>query len=69
MVGLNWFDPVGANSELGLAIGAPAFVTAYRNPAGERGAAGTAWDTTPLPLGHGARLSAFGGLVKLRLRF
>ena len=32
-------------------------------------AAGTAWDTTPLPLGHGARLSAFGGLVKLRLRF
>jgi len=106
MVGLNWFDPVGASSELGLAIGAPVFVTAYRNPAGERGAAdrsllleawlqlqasdwltvtpslfwlprprgqltaaGTAWDTTPLPLGHGARLSAFGGLVKLRLRF
>lgn len=106
MVGLNWFDVVGTDSELGVAIGSPAFATAYRNPAGERGAAdgsllletwlklpatdwlsispglfwlprprgqltaaGTAWDTTPLPLGHGARLSAFGALLKLRLRF
>ena len=48
MVGLNWFDPVGANSELGLAIGAPAFVTAYRNPAGERGAADSG---CPVPAG------------------
>ena len=106
MVGLNWFDPIGADSELGVAIGAPVGMSAYRNPSGERGAAdgalmleawlqwpvsdwltitpglfwlprprgqltaaGTAWDSTPLPLGDGADFSAFGALVKLRLRF
>jgi len=106
MVGLNWFDVVGTDSEWGIAIGFPVLATAYRNPAGERGtadgslmletwlqwpasdwltispglfwlprprgqltAAGSSWTTTPLPLGHGATFSAFGALLKLRLRF
>ncbi len=106
MVGLNWFDVLSADSELGVAIGAPVFVTAFRNPDGERGAAdgsllmeawyryqatdwltispglfwlprprgqlsaaGTRWDTTPLPFGRGASFSALGALLKLRFRF
>jgi hypothetical protein len=106
MVGVNWYDVLTAGSELGFAIGAPAFVTAYRNPAGESGAAdgslqmelwyqyqvsdwltispglfwlprprgqltaaGSSWDSTPLPLSRGASLSSLGGLVKLRFRF
>ncbi|MEB3168816.1 MAG: carbohydrate porin [Synechococcaceae cyanobacterium] len=105
MVGLNWFDGLSADSELGVAIGEPVYVTLFRNPAGERGAAdgsllmeawyrfqasdwltispgvfwlprprgqltaaGTSFDTTPLPLGRGARLSALGALLKLRFR-
>ena len=106
MVGLNWFDVLTADSELGFAIGAPVFVTAYRNAAGERGAAdasplmelwyryqasdwltispglfwlprprgqlsaaGSSFDSTPLPLSRGARFSALGALLKLRFRF
>jgi hypothetical protein len=106
MVGLNWFDVLTADSELGFAIGAPVFVTAYRNPAGERGAAdssllmelwyryqasdwltispglfwlprprgqlsaaGSSFDSTPLPLSRGERFSALGALLKLRFRF
>ncbi len=106
MVGLNWFDVLSADSELGIAIGEPVFVTAFRNPAGERGAAdrsllmegwyrfqasdvltispgvfwlprprgqlsaaGTSYDTTPLPLSRGARFSALGALLKVRFRF
>jgi hypothetical protein len=106
MVGLNWFDVLTADSELGFAIGAPVFVTAYRNAAGERGAAdgsplmelwyryqasdwltispglfwlprprgqlsaaGSRFDSTPLPLGRDASFSALGALLKLRFRF
>jgi hypothetical protein len=106
MVGLNWSDVLTADSELGFAIGAPVFVTAFRNAAGERGAAdasplmelwyryqasdwltispglfwlprprgqlsaaGSSFDSTPLPLGRGARFSALGALLKLRFRF
>lgn len=106
MVGFNWYDVLTIDSELGLAIGMPVFVTAYRNPAGERGAAdgslvmeawyryqatdwltispgvfwlprprgqlsaaGTRFDSTPLPLGRGASFSALGALLKLRFRF
>jgi hypothetical protein len=106
MVGLNWYDVLAAEGELGFAIGAPVFVTAYRNAAGERGAAdgsllmeawyryqatdwltispglfwlprprgqltaaGSAWDTIPLPLSRDASFSALGAVLKLRFRF
>jgi hypothetical protein len=38
-------------------------------PRGQLTAAGTAWDSTPLPLGQGASFSAFGAVLKLRFRF
>lgn len=106
MVGLNWYDVLAADSELGFAIGAPVFVTAYRNAAGEQGAAdgsllmeawyryqatdwltispglfwlprprgqltaaGSSFDSTPLPLSRGERFSALGALLKLHFRF
>lgn len=106
MVGLNWFDVLATDDEVGFAIGSPVFVTAYRNPTGERGAAdgsllmelwylfpatdwltispglfwlprprgqltaaGSVWDSTPLPMGRGASFSALGALLKLRFRF
>ena len=106
MLGLNWYDLLVSGSELGFAIGSPVFVTRYRNPAGEQGAAdgslqmelwtrlqvtdwltitpgvfwlprprgqltaaGSAWDSTPLPLGRGAGFSALGAVLKLRFRF
>lgn len=106
MVGLNWYDLLVSGSELGFAIGSPVFLTRYRNPAGEQGAAdgslqmelwyrlqatdwltitpglfwlprprgqltaaGSAWDSSPLPLGRGASFSALGAVLKLRFRF
>lgn len=106
MVGLNWTDVLLNGSELAVAIGSPVFLTRYRNPDGQEGAAdhapqlelwyriqatdwltitpglfwlprargqlsanGTAWDSTPLPLGRGASFSALGGVLKLRFRF
>jgi hypothetical protein len=38
-------------------------------PRGQLTAAGTAWDSTPLPLGRGATLSALGAVLKVRFRF
>lgn len=106
MLGLNWYDLLVSGSELGFAIGSPVFMTRYRNPAGEQGAAdgslqmelwtrlqatdwltitpglfwlprprgqltaaGSAWDSSPLPLGRGASFSALGAVLKLRFRF
>lgn len=106
MVGLNWYDVLVSGSELAFAIGSPVFLSRYRNPEGQQGAAdgslqmelwcrlqptdwltitpglfwlprprgqlsaaGTAWDSTPLPLGREASFSAFGAVLKLRFRF
>lgn len=38
-------------------------------PRGQLTAAGTAWDSTPLPLGRGASFSALAAVLKLRFRF
>jgi hypothetical protein len=38
-------------------------------PRGQLTASGSSWESTPLPSGRGASLSAFGALLKLRFRF
>lgn len=39
MVGLNWYDVLLEGSELGFGLGSPVFLTRYRNPDGQEGAA------------------------------